>query len=1130
MSERSDTTWPFYLTAPSIDYIINMLQKADFLVFQPRMSKQISKIKFLATITVLLIIISNLPAASARTFDIALKKAPVKGNDKKFVEGEVIIKYKNNKINLKTAAGRAAATRFSGSKFLEKKEELEKNNIQVFKIKDAKTVEEKVTELVSDPNVDSAQPNFQYSPTTINTDDPSRALLWGLDNTGQTINGSFGNITGTADSDIDAPEAWAISEATTTTPVIVAVIDTGVAYDHPDLAANMWDGANCKDDNGVDLGGCNHGYDYEDGDKTPLPTNSIHGTHVAGIIAAVKNNGKGVIGVAPRATIMAIKSSLTTDNIIKNINFATQNGAKIINASWGGTYNDPVLKDAIASFPGLFIAAAGNCGDASTYMYNGCTAQNQTFYPASYDLDNIISVAATDQNDALASFSNYALSSVDVGAPGTNIYSTVPSVNNSTLLNESFSGITDSAIPSGWVQTGSWGVRNMTSSWGPSWGKVLFSDLNSPYLNNASTTITIPAVNLGDASSGSIDFWTVCDTQYLTSGWADYMALEFSADGGNNFTEVLRWDEAELDSYNADSNPAGSAVYHFSNFEIPPQYLTSSFKFRFHWVTDASDNNYGGCAIDDLSVAKSVVSNGSDEQYTFEDGTSMAAPQVAGLAALVEGYNPVLSLSQVKNIILTSGDSVASLAGKTVSGKRINAQKALQAAAPVTLSSIAITTPATKLIYTVGDSLDLTGLAITGTYSDSTTAPIAVTTSSVSGFDSSVPVLGQILTIAVTGVTTTYSIDVLDLLGVTISDRPASFIDVTNTLFSFSSDYASSTFSCKLDNADFSGCEATTTQSYSGLAEGPHVFEVEATAALHHTATATADFTVDLTKPVITLVGSSTVNVAYGVGYPDEGAVATDTLSNIATSSLIVSGDSVTSTTATGTYHLYYDVSDAAGNHADQVVRTVIVSALEVTLATAPTPPAPVSSGGGGGGGGYSLPPSAPPVIPPVRTTTIPVAPTSTVTVAASAPPFATMNTVVPATSAKISRLEQLAGKLKLGNKSAEVMELQTELKKLGFLAKTFKPSKLYDSVTAAAVKKYLASLKKNITPVKTVPALSLLDTLISKTKFGQRGTIVKQLQVELNKVGFIPKPMITSYYGTLTKTAVSKYLASNKL
>ena len=138
-----------------------------------------------------------------------------------------------------------------------------------------------------------------------------------------------------------APEAWATSEGNGT---IVAVIDSGVAYNHPDLINSMWNGSNCKDENGAALGGCNSGFDYEDGDKIPLPSTSSHGTHIAGTIAAVKNNSKGIIGVAPLTKIMAIKSSLTTTDNVKSINFAQQNGAKIINASWAGTYDDTSLK------------------------------------------------------------------------------------------------------------------------------------------------------------------------------------------------------------------------------------------------------------------------------------------------------------------------------------------------------------------------------------------------------------------------------------------------------------------------------------------------------------------------------------------------------------------------------------------------------------------------------------------------------------------------------------------------------------------------------------------------------------------------------------------------------------------
>lgn len=671
------------------------------------------------------------------------KTEQIEVKKKDYVDGEILVKYKNNKIDLNTSSGRATALNFINSKSLEKKEDLRKNNISVLRIKDTKTVEQKVAELKSDPNVEYAQPNFQYYTTVINTNDTNRGLLWGLDNTGQSVNG----VSGTSNADIDAPEAWAISEATTSAPVIVAVIDGGVAYNHPDLIANMWDGVNCKDENGNALGGCNHGYDYQDNDKTPLPTDNSHGTHIAGIIAAVKNNSKGTIGVAPQAKIMVIKTSLTTADNVKSINFAKQNGAKIINASWAGPNFDQALKDAIEAFPGIFVAGAGNCGDVSTFSLCGCTSQNQILYPASYDSSNIISVAATDQNDTLATFSNYGTTSVDVGAPGTNIYSTVPSITDSIPLNESFSSVAEGSIPSGWAQNGAWGVLDMTPYWGSSWGKVLYSDLNYPYFNNANTITTAPTMNLGGATSGFIDFWTVCDTEYIINGWADYMQLEYSADGVNfsvppdpfygDLGDGFRWDEPTLDVFSGENplNSAGNSVFHYKNIPIPNQYLTSNFKLRFRWVTNASDNSYNGCVVDDVKVIKRFVSNGSDEQYGYMDGTSMATPYVAGLVALIEGYNPNLTTSQVKNTILTTGDSLASLSGKTVSGKRINAFNALNSLVPVNH-----TISGTVKYY---DGAKIIPGAIVTLSDSGTNAVVATTTTSATGTYQFANVLGE---------------------------------------------------------------------------------------------------------------------------------------------------------------------------------------------------------------------------------------------------------------------------------------------------------------------------------------------------------------------------------------------------
>lgn len=639
---------------------------------------------------------------------------------KDYVEGEILVKYKNTKINLNTVSGRATALNFIRTKSLEKKEDLVKNNISVLKIKDVKTVEQKIAELKNDPNVEYAQPNYLYYPTAINTNDISRAQLWALENTGQTINGtpdSGGVVAGTPNADINAPEAWAINEGN---PVIVAVIDTGVAYNHPDLFNNMWNGSSCvgQDSNGNPIsGGCMHGFDFVDNDKIPLPTSDSHGTHVAGTIAAVKNNNKGIIGVAPNAKIMALKvdeptGGFSTGAIIAAINFAEQNGAKIINASFGGSYEDLAQKNAIASFTGIFVAAAGNCGDINTFLINGCTSQNQTLYPASYDLSNIISVANTDQNDNLNPGSNYSATSVDVGAPGTNILSTVA---DTPVMSENFEGGTYSMIPGG-VTTSRWTFSNDGSS------KVAYSDKTLPYASSAFTWLESNPINLSNSNikGATLGFTIWCDTPPAPNTWKDYIQTTYYNGTWNNGQKYDE-DQIHLDGGSAWTD-SGHLGYYKNYTEDISAYLSNNFAFTFDWHTDSSVDNNLGCTIDNIKITK--FTDGSDEKYDYYEGTSMAAPHVAGLATLIEGYNPNLTSAQVKSIILTTGDLISGptgLVGKTVSGRRINAYNALLAAAPAIP-----TNPTTVNLGTAGNYAILAKTKITTTGATSITGDIGI--------------------------------------------------------------------------------------------------------------------------------------------------------------------------------------------------------------------------------------------------------------------------------------------------------------------------------------------------------------------------------------------------------------------
>lgn len=269
------------------------------------------------------------------------------------------------------------------------------------------------------PFVELAEPDYELH---ADTNDTYFGLQWGLDNTGQSIRG----YTGVMDADIDGLEAWGI---TTGDPdFIVAVIDTGTDYTHPDLANNIWTNPGEIPGNGVDDDGNGfiddvHGYDFFSNDGDPMDEEG-HGTHVAGTICAEGNNGIGVTGVAWNCKIMPLRfigpGGGYTSDAIAALSYAVSNGAKLSNNSWGGggysfsLYN--AIQNAGAGPNGhLFVAASGNSAvdtDASPH------------YPSSYNLDNIISVAATNNRDELSSFSNFGAASVDVGAPGTDIAST----------------------------------------------------------------------------------------------------------------------------------------------------------------------------------------------------------------------------------------------------------------------------------------------------------------------------------------------------------------------------------------------------------------------------------------------------------------------------------------------------------------------------------------------------------------------------------------------------------------------------------------------------------------------------------------------------------------------------------
>ena len=249
--------------------------------------------------------------------------------------------------------------------------------------------------------------------------DPEYGRLWGLRNTGQTVNGD----PGVAGFDIRAEQAWDV--ITIPSSITIASIDTGVRRTHRDLARGIWRNAGEIAGNGIDddrngLVDDTWGWDFFNNDNDPTDDHG-HGTHTAGTFGARGNDGVGIAGVAWNCSIMPLKfmgrSGGFTSDAIRALDYAVRMRAAISNNSWGSYGNSQSLADAIrnAGVAGhLFIAAAGN---------EGFNADAIPMYPAAYPLDNIISVAAINNDGGLASFSNFGRDSVDIAAPGVQIYS-----------------------------------------------------------------------------------------------------------------------------------------------------------------------------------------------------------------------------------------------------------------------------------------------------------------------------------------------------------------------------------------------------------------------------------------------------------------------------------------------------------------------------------------------------------------------------------------------------------------------------------------------------------------------------------------------------------------------------------